>query len=138
MHTSWAGLIGLLLIQVILTAFVRWGLPDDSLPAVGGLAWSLFLYAIPLGLVGALLARQRWACMAGVMYATVGLALDIATFVYGLTHEEPIGHLLLRTGFSAVLNFSMIVAGGYGFLSGGQGWTLSESRFPNPRPQSSV
>ncbi|OGW89442.1 MAG: hypothetical protein A3K11_02090 [Nitrospirae bacterium RIFCSPLOWO2_12_FULL_63_8] len=79
--------------------------------------WALFLYGLPLVLIGCLLAKQRWALMAAVMYGTVGLALDISTVVQGLTKPEVPQMVTAMSGVTGLLNFSLIVFGGKGFLS---------------------
>ncbi len=79
--------------------------------------WLIFLFGLPLVLCGSLLSGRAWAFMAAVMYATVGLALDISTGVYAVTHEDGSGQGLTGIGISAVLNFLLIVFGGQGFLA---------------------
>ncbi len=68
-------------------------------------------------LVGVLLCTgKRWAMMVGVGYGTIGLALDLATFVQSITGEtDTLGYLVLivLTGF---LNFLLILLGGRGIL----------------------
>lgn len=79
--------------------------------------WSVFLFGLPLVLCGSLLSGRAWAFMGAVMYATIGLALDISTGVYAVTHEDPSGQGLTGIGISAVFNFLVIVFGGRGFLA---------------------
>ena len=78
-------LIGLVIVAVLF--LVDRGL-DMQASAKGHLLWNGFLFGIPLILVGFLAAGARWAFMAGVMYGTIGLALDIATVVQDLTRPE--------------------------------------------------
>jgi hypothetical protein len=85
------------------------------------LGWGLFLYGLPLALIGCLLARQRWALMAAVMYGTVGLALDISTVVQGLTKPD----------------VPQMVFGGNGFLNVMSASSPPESPRPNPPSPSS-
>lgn len=54
--------------------------------------------------------------MGSAMYATVGLALDIATFVFGVTHSATVLELFFVSGLSALMNFGVIVLSGQGFL----------------------
>ena len=86
---------------------------NDSRP----LGWALFLYGLPLALIGCLLAKQRWALMAAVMYGTVGLALDISTIVQGLTKPDVPQMVTAMSGATGVLNFLLMVFGGNSFLT---------------------
>ncbi len=97
--------------------------------------WNMFLFGIPTLLIGALLARQRWALMAAVIYGTVGLALDISTLVYVLTHETAGRFYGSAVGLSGLLNFLLIAFGGKGFLSVIDSGTLPKGRPPShPSP----
>ena len=97
--------------------------------------WNMFLFGIPTLLVGALLARQRWALMAAVIYGTVGLALDISTLVYVLTHEAEGQYYGSAVCLSGLLNFLLIAFGGKGFLSVIDSGTLPKGRPPShPSP----
>lgn len=106
---------------------------DDSRP----LGWALFLYGLPLGLTGCLLAKQRWALMAAVMYGTVGLALDISTIVQGLTKPDVPRMVTAMSGVTGALNFLLIVFGGKSFLNAMSASSLPESPRPNPPSPSS-
>ncbi|MEX5212532.1 MAG: hypothetical protein NW703_00050 [Nitrospiraceae bacterium] len=117
------------------------GLVRFSAPVPAGQApivltmWNMFLFGIPILVIGALLARQRWALMAAVIYGTVGLALDISTLVYVLTHETEGQFYGLAVGLSALLNFLLIAYGGKGFLSVIDSGTLPRDRPPShPSP----
>lgn len=92
-----------------------------------------FLYGLPLILMGFLLAQARWALMAGVMYGTVGLALDISTAVQDLTKTDAGAEALLISGVSGLVNFLLIVLGGRGFLDVGTTERPPESPHPNPQ-----
>jgi hypothetical protein len=99
------------------------------------MGWDVFLFGIPTLLVGALLARQRWALMAAVIYGTVGLALDISTLVHELTHETEGTFYGAAVGLSGVLNFLVIAFGVKGFLSVIDSGTLPRDRPPSrPSP----
>lgn len=91
-----------------------------------------FLYGLPLILLSFLLAHARWALMAGVMYGTVGLALDISTAVQDLTKTDVGVEALLISGVSGLVNFLLIVLGGRGFLDVGPATRPPESPRPNP------
>ena len=92
--------------------------------------WLVFLYAIPLALLAGLQTSLRWIAPAGVMYATVGLALDISTAVQDLTHQEAGPGSLILSGLSGLVNFLVVVFGGREFLEAG---LLAP---PAPRPPS--
>lgn len=97
--------------------------------------WNTFLFGIPILLIGALLARQRWALMAAVIYGTVGLALDISTLVYVLAHEADGRSYSQAVGLSGLLNVLLIAFGGKGFLSVIDSGTLPKGRPPShPSP----
>ena len=106
---------------------------NDSRP----LSWALFLYGLPLALIGCLLAKQRWALMASVMYGTVGLALDISTIVQGLTKPDIPQMATIMSGLTGALNFLLIVFGGNGFLDVMNVSSPPESPRPNPPSPSS-
>ena len=99
--------------------------------------WLLFLYGLPLALIGCLLAQQRWALMAAVMYGTVGLALDVSTVVQGLTKPDVPQTILITSGVTAALNFLVIVFGGKSFLDVMNASSPPESPRPNPPSPSS-
>jgi hypothetical protein len=105
--------------------------------AIGSVAralpWKVFLFGLPLALIGCLLANQRWALMAAVMYGTVGLALDISTIVQGLTKPDVSQTILITSGVTVALNFLVIVFGGKGFLTVSE--LSSPQEFPRPNPQ---
>jgi hypothetical protein len=99
--------------------------------------WNLFLFGIPLVLIGCLLANQRWAFMVAVMYGTVGLALDISTIVQGLTKPDVPPTILAMSGVTGLFNFLLIVFGGRGFLTVSGPSSPPESPRPNPPSPSS-
>src|SRR2546430_8995609 len=78
-------LIGLVVVAVLSRTGRGLDLPTS---AKGHLLWNGFLFGIPLILAGFLAAGARWAFMAGVMYWTIGAALDIATVVQDPTNSE--------------------------------------------------
>lgn len=130
MQSTSVRFLALVLAQVAQTGLIDWLVSDSPT----GFPRALFFYGIPLVLAGATVARQRWAFMGGVVYATVGLALDIATMVFGVTHEQPVVHLALGYGVSAAINFAIIVVGGHGFLA----VTPPGAHRPNPPSQVST
>ncbi len=108
--------IGLLIALTIQAALASVMAPESAGASHLPPLWSMFSFGLPIVLCGALLGGRAWAFMGAVMYATVGLALDISTGVYAVTHEHSSGQGLPGIGISAVLNFLVIVFGGRGFL----------------------
>jgi len=100
---------------------------------IGQAAWDGFLLGLPLILAGCLLASARWAFMAGVIYGTIGLALDISTIVQGLTHPSPQQAVVLMSGMTGLLNFLLILVGGGGFLHVGSAGKPQAGPPPSPR-----
>jgi len=90
-------------------------LTEDVAQSKGRL-WNAFQFGLPLLMGGMCLTRKRWAYMAAVIYCTLGLALDLATFVQSLTGgNDPWEYLLILTT-TAVLNFLLILLGGRAVL----------------------
>lgn len=118
---------GLLAISIALAALSHSGSGTD-----GHVIRAVFLYGLPLLLIGLLLTQARWALMAGVMYGTVGLALDISTAVQDLTKTGAEAEALLMSGVSGLVNFLLIVLGGRGFLDVQTATTRPISPHPNP------
>lgn len=108
--------------------------PQATGPVTRTLPWEVFLFGLPLALIGCLLAKQRWALMAAVMYGTVGLALDISTIVQGLTKPDVPQTILITSGATTAVNFLVIVFGGKGFLA--VMGASSPPGFPRPNPPS--
>lgn len=79
--------------------------------------WIGFLVLMPLGLASLVWLELRWAAMVCVIYATVGLALDVATTVQILTKDTEVFASLLSSLVSGFLNFLLIVFGGRSFLN---------------------
>ena len=100
-------------------------------PGSGLLVWSLFFFVIPLGLGVCLLAGARWALMAGVIYGTIGLALDISTIVQELTKGDGRTVIVVMSGVTGLLNLLLILIGGRGFLDVESNGKPPESPPPN-------
>lgn len=82
-----------------------------------GMAWRIgFFILMPLALAVLIWLRLRWAAMACVIYATVGLALDIATIIQVTTKDSEVGVSLIANVISGLFNFLLIVFGGRSFL----------------------
>lgn len=57
-----------------------------------GMSWRIgFFILLPLALAVLIGLQLRWAAMACVIYATVGLALDVATIIQVLTKDSEVG-----------------------------------------------
>lgn len=82
-----------------------------------------FLFWVPMLLAGCLLVGPRWAFMAGVMYATIGLAVDLSTVVLELSDPHARSEVLRATVLTGAINGLLILLGGYGFLSIGPAGT---------------
>jgi hypothetical protein len=105
-------------------------------PAGEGIVWNGFLFGVPMALAGLIVAGARWALMASVIYGTIGLALDLATLVQSLSHDETRRAILLSL-LTGGLNLALVVAAWSGFISGAWDVTPPASRPPNlPSPPS--
>ena len=74
--------------------------------------WYGFQFGLPVLVGGVCLTGTRWAAMVGVMYGTIGLALDIATFVQSMTSGVDSLHFVGLILLTALFNFLLIVIGG--------------------------
>lgn len=131
-------LIGLVVVAVL--SRMDQGL-DLQTSAKGHLLWNGFLFGIPLILAGLLAAGARWAFMAGVMYGTIGLALDIATVVQDLTRSDAqrgVLPILWTSGLTGLLNCLLILIGGRGLLDAGSSGTPRGGPPPNPPSRSAA
>lgn len=68
-------------------------------------------------MAGLCLTNNRWALMTVVIYGTIGLALDLATFVQSLTHEQDSVEFIVVICTTALLNFMLIALGGRAVLT---------------------
>ena len=75
-------------------------------------SWYGFQFGLPLLIGGICLFGTRWAAMVGVMYGTIGLALDIATFVQSMISGVDSLHVVGLILLTALFNFLLIVLGG--------------------------
>jgi hypothetical protein len=98
-----------------------------------GMTWRIgFFILLPLALAVLIGLGLRWAAMVCVIYATVGLAMDVATIVQVLTKDPEVGASLVANIISGLFNFMLILFGGRLFLDVDQGPLPRESRPPNP------
>ncbi len=74
--------------------------------------WYGFQFGLPLFVGGICLVGKRWSAMLGVLYGTIGLALDIATFVQSMTAGTDSLHVAGLILLTALCNFLLIVIGG--------------------------
>ena len=136
MPTAHIRLIGTLIALVLHTAIVQWLNPSiDSGWVLHNPGWLAWLFLAPMALVGGLSAHQRWPFMAGVLYATVNLALDLATLIFDLTHGAPLLPLGLSTGPSAFLSFLAMLVAGQGTFAALTNARLPATRLPSPPSQ---
>jgi hypothetical protein len=91
-----------------------------------------FFILLPLGLAVLIWLRFRWVAMVCVIYATVGLAMDLATIVQVPTEELNTIHSLITSGISGLFNFLVIVFGGRWLLAVSQEQMPPKSRSPSP------
>jgi hypothetical protein len=98
-----------------------------------GMAWRIgFFILLPLALAVLIGLGLRWAVMVCVIYATVGLAMEVATIVQVLTKDSEVGVSLVANIISGLFNFLLIVFGGRSFLGVDQGPMPLEPHPPNP------
>lgn len=124
-----------LLNLLIATLVVETGffLLDNGTSTKPGVAWRIgFFILAPLALAVLIWLQLRWAAMVCVIYATVGLALDVATIIQVVTKASEVGVSFIPNVISGLFNFFLIVFGGWSFLGVGPGPTPLESRPPNP------
>jgi hypothetical protein len=110
--------------RVIMLALLALLIAVADYPPDGGPVRIGFAYGLPLLLALLIVAGQRWAFMACVMYATVGLALDIATIV----QDRPASPFVL----SAAANCLLIILAGRAFMH--EAGTPRSTPPPNPPP----
>lgn len=105
----------------------------NSFSTVPRFAWRIgFFILLPLILAVFVWLRFRWAAMVCVIYATVGLAMDLATIVQLPTQDLDMVHSLITSGISGLFNFFLIVFGGRWLLDVGEELMPPKSRSPNP------
>lgn len=110
-------ILAMALLGLAMTA--AWLPPTDSprlaTSPTGQVAWTTFLFALPILLAASTLAGIRWASMLTVMYGTIGLALDLSTLIQ--LRGDSTGPVFLLSGISGLLNGLVIVLGGVLFLN---------------------
>lgn len=109
-----------LLILLLSTFIVETGfiLLENSPSFTPGLVWKVGFFAlIPLGLSFLVWLRPRWGAAVCVFYATIGLAIDIATMVQVLSTDAVAVALVLATIVSGLFYFCLILFGWQSFLA---------------------
>ena len=99
-----------------------------------GMAWRIgFFILMPLGLSLLVWLRFRWSAAVCVFYATVGLAIDIATMVQVLstTSTDALAPMMASI-ISGLFYFCLILFGWQSFLALDQGPMPPKFRSPNP------
>ena len=124
-----------LLILVLSTLIVETGFlfiqNGASTPLV--MDWKInFFILIPLGLALLIWFQVRWASVVCVFYATVGLAMDVATIVQVPAKDAEGVVSMMASGVSGLFYLCLIVFGGRSFLDVGQGPMPPEFRPPSP------
>ena len=96
-----------------------------------GTVWRIgFFILMPLALAILIGLQLRWAVMVCVIYATIGLALDVATIIQ-MTKDSEVGVSLIANLVSGLFNFLLIIFGGRSFLDVVQKPMPLEHRPPN-------
>jgi hypothetical protein len=124
-----------LLILLLSALVVEGGLLfiENNIPSIPSVGWRIsFFFLIPLGLAVFVWFQFRWAAMTCVIYATVGLAMDIATIAQVPTLDTDVVVSLTTSVISGLVNFLLIVFGGRSFLDVRQEPMPLESRPPSP------
>lgn len=122
-----ASLLGLFVIEAGVLFSV------NRIPTVPSFTWRIgFFILLPVALTVLIWLRFRWAAMVCVIYATVGLAMDLATIVQLPTQDLSTVHSLITSGISGLFNFLLIVFGGRWLLDVGEELMPPKSRSPSP------
>jgi hypothetical protein len=124
-----------LLILVLSTLIVEAGFlfvqSGASIPLV--IDWKIsFFILIPLGLALLIWLQFQWVSVVCVFYATIGLAMDVATIVQTPAKDSEGIVSMMASGVSGLFYFCLILFGGRSFLGVSQGPTPPESRPPSP------
>lgn len=133
-YSSWmkrSALLALLLGLLVIEGGVLFS--EISTSTRPSMAWRMgFFILLPLGLAILIWLGFRWAAMVCVIYATVGLAMDLATIVQLQIRDLDTVHSLITSGISGVFNFLLIVFGGRWLLDVDQELMPPKSHPPSP------
>ena len=127
---------GLLLTLAIVSGTWQFMIPGDA-PKPVSWVWIGFLIGLPILLMALLHVHPRGAAIVIVMYATIGLALDIATLVQEISRPSGGPLVIGATLLSGAINFLLVACGGQAAFGGKWGEELGVPRRPNPRSPSS-
>lgn len=99
-----------------------------------GMAWKVgFFVLIPLGLFLLVWLQFRWSAAVCVFYATIGLAIDIATLVQALSTPGAAAVApMMASIVSGLFYFCLILFGWQSFLAVDQGLMPPKFHPPNP------
>lgn len=98
-----------------------------------GLVWKISFFAlIPLGLSLLVWLQLRWSAAVCVFYATIGLAIDLATMVQALSTDADVVASIMASLVSGLFYFCLILFGWQSFLAVDQELMLPKFRPPNP------
>jgi len=126
-----SALLALLLGLLVIEGGVLFSGNSTSTPP--SMAWKMgFFILLPLGLAVLIWLGFRWAALVCVIYATVGLAMDLATIVQLPIRDLDAVHSLITSGISGLFNFLLVVFGGRWLLGVGQELMPPQAHPPNP------
>ena len=102
-----------------------------------GMAWKIIFFAlIPLGLSLLVWLQFRWSAAVCVFYATIGLAIDVATMVQALSTDANAVASIMASLISGLFYFCLILFGWQSFLAVDQELMPPKFRPPNPQSRS--
>lgn len=98
-----------------------------------GATWKFgFFVLTPLGLSLLVWLRFRWSAAVCVFYATIGLAIDIATMAQTLSTDVTAVAPVMASIVSGLFYFCLILFGWQSFLAVDQGLMPPQFRPPSP------
>ena len=124
-----------LLILLLTTVVVETGFLflENGPSFTQGMAWKISFFAlIPLGLSLLVWFQLRWSTAICVFYATIGLAIDIATMVQALSTDADTIASIMASLVSGLFYFCLILFGWQSFLAVDQELMPPKFRPPNP------
>lgn len=124
-----------LLVLLLSTFVVESGffLLENNPSSAQVMTWKVgFFILIPLGLSLLVWVQLRWSAAICVFYATIGLAIDIATMVQTLSTDVDAIAPIMATVVSGLFYFCLILFGWRSFLAVDQGLMPPKFRPPNP------
>ena len=128
-----------LLVLLLSTLVVQAGFLfiGNSTITTQGVDWRVsFFILVPLGLAVLIWFQFRWAAVICIVYATVGLAMDVATLVQSSTNDSDGVAFTMASGISGLFYLCLIVFGWQWLLRSDQGLLPPKSHPSNPPPLS--